>query len=165
MVGGSRLGPAVLPCQHARRPGTRGRRRGVRDGRALACLQLWPGRSSPASRRVGAAKRIWGGAHGGGAGREPRGRCAGIGTCAAQTPATCRARSQRPQDCPARRWGRSPRHRGAGVSPVRAPAHTSPPAPRASAGPAGTPGVRERKIAGRFHLGDPLPPIHILPWA
>lgn len=89
-MGGSRLGPAVLPCQHARRLGTRGRRRGVRDGRALACLRLWPGRSSPASKRVRAAKWIWGGARGGGAGREPRGRCARIGTCAAQTPATCR---------------------------------------------------------------------------
>lgn len=56
VVGRSRFGPAVLPCQHARRPRARGRRRGVRDGRARVCLRQWLGRSSPGGRRVGAAK-------------------------------------------------------------------------------------------------------------
>lgn len=74
MVGGSRLGPAVLPCQHARRPRAGGRRRGVRDGRARACLRLWLGRSSQPVGGSGRAKRSCGG----GAWREPRGAERGL---------------------------------------------------------------------------------------
>lgn len=43
MVGGSRLGPAVLPCQHARRLRAGGRRRELRDGRAGGLPGAVPG--------------------------------------------------------------------------------------------------------------------------
>lgn len=65
---------------------------------------------------------------------------------------------------PAQRWGSSPRHPGACVSPVRAPVR-----PYIAAGSARL-SHRDSRCArargrGPFHPGDPLPPIYTLTWA
>lgn len=81
MVGGSRLGPAVLPCQHAPEAGGAGS--GV--GSARACFRLWLGSSS---QPVGGSRRPSEAGEGGaeaGQGESGR-RCARIGTWAAPGP-------------------------------------------------------------------------------
>lgn len=158
MVGGSRLGPAVLPSQHARRPRAGGRRRGSRDGYAWAsfvygsavALQRVEGSGRPSEAGEGAGRR---------GGERAAGSCVRIGTHLAQAPATCRARSLQHQDCSARRsglwsWQGEPLcSRCARPSRERRRLH-APPAPRASAQPAGTVGSREGGRAGRLHPRD-----------
>lgn len=104
MVGGSRLGPAVLPSQHARRPRAGGRRRGSRDGYAWASFVCG---SAVALQRVGGSGRPSEAGEGAGrrGGERAAGSCVRIGTHLAQAPATCRARSLQHQDCSARRSG------------------------------------------------------------
>lgn len=99
---------------------------------------------------------------GGGAGRDPQGAACGL-ALAAQVPATCRARSQPAQGCPAPRPGGS-LWQGAPLLRVRARVWRAPRAPRASAQPAGTTGVREGGRARRFHPHDPRN-THAQTWA
>lgn len=117
MLGGSRLGPAVLPCQHARRrgrgPGAGGAGSGVAAPvLAFACcsaaaLQPIGGSGRPSEAGEEAGRR---------GGERSAGGCVRIGTRAARVPATCRTLSPGSLDCPAPHPGGSPWH---GAPPLR----------------------------------------------
>lgn len=142
MVGGSRLGPAVLPCQHAPEAGGAGS--GV--GSARACFRLWLGSSS---QPVGGSRRPSEAGEGGAeAGQGESGRRLRADWhlgCPRPPPRAGRA-SRSPQDYPEPCPDLQPRRGGASVRPVRAPAWTAPRAQRASAQSAGTAGERGREV-------------------